>query len=125
MKCLRSTCAPRPSILYVPGDYQLVPASHACLAKKETLLFKRQIDSMKCPVRHKGRIRGFPGGRNLTSSRTAAGKLSSSRTIGLSLRELLLRKMGPFGRTPPFEIHIPTQSACFAGLVVSETLTGV
>ena len=31
-----ATCALRPSVLFGPGDYQLVPSVHACIAKGET-----------------------------------------------------------------------------------------
>ena len=29
------TCALRPSVLFGPGDYQLIPSVHACIAKGE------------------------------------------------------------------------------------------
>jgi sterol-4alpha-carboxylate 3-dehydrogenase (decarboxylating) len=31
-----STCALRPSVIFGPGDYQLIPSLHTCIAKGET-----------------------------------------------------------------------------------------
>ncbi|KAJ8068513.1 hypothetical protein OCU04_004063 [Sclerotinia nivalis] len=41
-----STCIPRPSVLMGPGDHQLIPPIHACIAKRETPFIIGSADNL-------------------------------------------------------------------------------
>ncbi|OQD66468.1 hypothetical protein PENPOL_c004G10351 [Penicillium polonicum] len=100
------TCALRPSVLCGPGDYQLVPSIHACIAKYETPFF-------------------IGNGFNLESAiiRTAAGEaFFIQNNEPIVFRDFCLATWAHFGHVPPFEMHIPKSVAYFAGLAC-ETVT--
>ncbi|KAJ5615700.1 3-beta hydroxysteroid dehydrogenase/isomerase [Penicillium hordei] len=69
------TCALRPSVLCGPGDYQLVPSIHACIAKYETPFFIGNSFNL-WDITHVDNSADahILAIENLLSSRTAAGE---------------------------------------------------
>ncbi|KAL4926618.1 uncharacterized protein BDV17DRAFT_151609 [Aspergillus undulatus] len=118
------TCALRPSVLCGPGDYQLVPAIHACIAKGETPFVMGDGFNL-WDVTYVTNIADAHvlAAENLTSLRTAAGEaFFIQNNEPITFRDFCLAIWAHFGHTPPFELHIPERLACFAGMV-SEALT--
>ncbi|KAL4804799.1 hypothetical protein BDV18DRAFT_27789 [Aspergillus unguis] len=118
------TCALRPSVLCGPGDYQLVPAIHACIAKGETPFIVG--DGLNLwDVTYVSNIADAHvlAAENLVSSKTAAGEaFFIQNNEPITFRDFCLAIWAHFGHTPRFEIHIPQNLAYYAGLVC-ETLT--
>ncbi|KAL4871394.1 hypothetical protein BDV12DRAFT_183779 [Aspergillus spectabilis] len=99
------TCALRPSVLCGPGDHQLVPAIHACIAKGETPFVI-------------GTGLNLWDVTNLMSSRTAAGEaFFIQNNEPITSRDFCQAIWAHFGHTPPFELHIPEHLAYVAGLI--------
>ncbi|KAL3466472.1 hypothetical protein BJX64DRAFT_229407 [Aspergillus heterothallicus] len=120
------TCALRPSVLCGPGDYQLVPAIHACIAKRETP-FVIGTGSNLWDVTYVTNIADahILAAENLISSRTAAGEaFFIQNNEPIAFRDFCLTVWAHFGHIPPFELHIPETVAYLAGLV-SEALTWI
>lgn len=118
------TCALRPSVILGPGDYQLIPAIHACISKGETpyligggtnLYDFTYIDN----IAH-AHILAI---RNLLSTRTAAGEaISISNGQPVTFRDFCLAVWSGFDHVPGFTIRIPGKLAWLAGLA-SECVT--
>ncbi|KAL4973886.1 hypothetical protein BDW66DRAFT_141134 [Aspergillus desertorum] len=119
-----STCALRPSVLCGPGDCQLVPAIHACIAKGETpFVIGDGLNLWDISYVTNVADAHVLAAENLVSSRTAAGEaFFIQNNEPIAFRDFCLAIWAHFGHIPPFEIHIPKWVACFAGLV-SEALT--
>lgn len=119
-----ATCALRPSVLCGPGDYQLVPAIHACIAKYETPFIIG--DGLNLwDVTHVSNIADAHvlAVENLVASRTASGEaFFIQNNEPITFRNFCLAIWAHFGHVPPFEIRIPEGLAYFAGLVC-ETVT--
>ncbi|KAL4955555.1 hypothetical protein BDW69DRAFT_160404 [Aspergillus filifer] len=118
------TCALRPSVLCGPGDYQLVPAIHACIAKGETPFVIGDGFNL-WDVTYVTNIADAHvlAAENLTSSRTAAAEaFFIQNNEPIAFRDFCLAIWAHFGHIPPFEVHIPKGLACFAGMV-AEGLT--
>ncbi|KAL4793212.1 hypothetical protein BDV19DRAFT_367192 [Aspergillus venezuelensis] len=118
------TCALRPSVLCGPGDYQLVPAIHACIAKGETPFVIGDGFNL-WDVTYVTNIADAHvlAAENLTSSRTAAAEaFFIQNNEPIRFRDFCLAIWAHFGHIPPFEVHIPKGLACFAGMV-AEGLT--
>ncbi|KAJ5919817.1 3-beta hydroxysteroid dehydrogenase/isomerase [Penicillium verhagenii] len=114
-----ATCALRPSVLCGPGDYQLVPAIHACIAKSETPFIIGTGDNL-WDVTHVSNVADSHvlAVENLMSSRTAAGEaFFIQNNEPITFRDLCLAVWAHFGHIPPFEIRIPEGLAFFVGLV--------
>ncbi|KKK19600.1 hypothetical protein ARAM_000360 [Aspergillus rambellii] len=121
-----ATCALRPSVLCGPGDYQLVPAIHACIAKGETPFVIGDGFNL-WDVTYVTNIADAHvlAAENLTSFRTAAGEaFFIQNNEPIAFRDFCLAIWTHFGHTPPFEIHIPQGLAYAVGLI-SECLTWV
>lgn len=114
-----ATCALRPSVLCGPGDYQLVPAIHACIAKYETPFIIG--DGLNLwDVTHVSNIADAHvlAVENLVTSRTASGEaFFIQNNEPITFRNFCLAIWAHFGHVPPFEIRIPEGLAYFAGLV--------
>lgn len=115
-----ATCSLRPSVLTGPGDYQLLPAIHACIAKGETpwvvgngrnywdvTLVQNVADAHVLAV------------ENLVSStKTAAGEaFFIQNNEPITFRDFCLTIWRNFGHIPPFTVHIPESLAWLVGLV--------
>ncbi|KAJ5536288.1 3-beta hydroxysteroid dehydrogenase/isomerase [Penicillium frequentans] len=114
-----ATCALRPSVLCGPGDYQLVPAIHACIAKSETPFIIGTGDNL-WDVTHVSNVADSHvlAVENLMTLRTAAGEaFFIQNNEPITFRDLCLAVWAHFGHNPPFEIRIPMWLAYFAGLV--------
>ncbi|KAL4998230.1 hypothetical protein BDV10DRAFT_194535 [Aspergillus recurvatus] len=121
-----STCALRPSVLCGPGDYQLVPAIHACIGKGETpFVIGDGLNLWDVSYVTNVADAHVLAAENLASLKTAAGEaFFIQNNEPIAFRDFCLAIWARFGHTPPFEVHIPKWLACLAGLV-SEALTWV
>jgi len=113
------TCSLRPSVLCGPGDYQLVPAIHACIAKWETpFVIGTGLNLWDVTYVTNIADAHVLAAENLTSSKTAAGEaFFIQNNEPITFRDFCLAIWTHFGHTPPFELHIPEWLAYFAGLV--------
>jgi sterol-4alpha-carboxylate 3-dehydrogenase (decarboxylating) len=120
------TCTLRPSVVCGPGDHQLVPTIHACIAKKETP-FVIGTGSNLWDVTYVTNVADAHvlAAENLKSSRTAAGEaFFIQNNEPITFRDFCLAVWAHYGHTPPFELHIPERLAYLVGLV-SEALAWV
>ncbi|KAJ5959922.1 uncharacterized protein N7479_007072 [Penicillium vulpinum] len=118
------TCALRPSVLCGPGDYQLVPSIHACIANHETPFLIGNGFNM-WDITHVDNVADAHvlAIDNLLSSRTAAGEsFFIQNNEPIVFRHFCLAIWAHFGHVPPFEMRIPKSLAYFAGLAC-ETIT--
>lgn len=120
------TCALRPSVLCGPGDYQLVPAIHACIAKGETpFVIGDGLNLWDVTYVTNIADAHVLAAENLATSKTAAGEaFFIQNNEPITFRDFCLAIWRHFGHIPPFEIKIPQRLAYFAGLVC-ETFTWV
>ena len=103
------TCVLRPSVLVGPGDYQLIPAIHACIAKGETCFVlgdgENLWDVSYAPNVAEAHVLAV---ENLLSTQTAAGEaFFIQNNEPIAFRDLCLEVWKNFGHYPPFEIKIP------------------
>jgi len=121
-----ATCALRPSVLCGPGDYQLVPSIHACIAKGETPYIIGDGNNL-WDVTYVTNVADAHvlAAENLVSSKTAAGEaFFIQNNEPITFRDFCLAIWAHFGHIPPFQVHIPTSLAWVAGFV-SEYFTWV
>lgn len=114
-----ATCALRPSVLCGEGDYQLVPAIHACIAKYETPFIIGDGKNL-WDITHVSNVADAHvlAMENLMTSRTAAGEaFFIQNNEPITFRDFCLAIWGHFGHHPPFEIRIPETIAYIAGWV--------
>ncbi|KAI9701378.1 MAG: hypothetical protein M1820_006469 [Bogoriella megaspora] len=118
-----ATCAIRPSVIlgppsrHCPGDYQLVPQIHACIAKLETPFIIGSGENLydftfvtNVADAHVLAV------ENLLSTKTAAGEaFFISNQEAVPFRDFMLAIWREFGHIPPFEIRIPEYLAWLAG----------
>lgn len=121
-----ATCALRPSVLCGPGDYQLVPAIHACIEKNETpFIIGDGFNLWDVTYVTNVADAHVLAAENLMTSKTAAGEtFFIQNNEPITFRDFCLAIWVHFGHTPSFEIRIPQALAYFAGLV-SECVTWV
>lgn len=113
-----ATCALRPSTLFGPGDHQLVPSIHACIAKWETPFIlgdaENLWDASYAPNVADAHVLAV---ENLLSSRSAAGEaIFIQNNEPVTFRDFCLEVWKNFGHYPPFEVRLPYGLAWFAGL---------
>lgn len=114
-----ATCALRPSVLFGPGDYQLIPAVQACIAKNETPFVIGKGENM-WDVTYVGNIPDahILAVENLLSTKTAAGEaIFNSNEEPIPFRDFCLAVSANFGHYPPFEVRIPLSVVAFAGYI--------
>ncbi|KAJ5834561.1 hypothetical protein N7447_000587 [Penicillium robsamsonii] len=109
------TCALRPSVLCGPGDYQLVPAIHACIAKYETPFLIGNGFNL-WDITHVDNAADAHGESVVIPHRCRRNNEP------IVFRDFCLEIWAHFGHVPPFEMHIPKSLAYFAGLAC-ETVT--
>lgn len=123
-----ATCLLRPSVIFGPGDPQLVPSIHACIAKGETPWVIGSGNNM-WDVTYVTNIADAHvlAAENLLSSRTAAGEaFFISNNEPISFRDFCLAIWAQFGHYPRFRVHIPERLAILVGNLAewSTWLTG-
>ncbi|KAF7716852.1 Uncharacterized protein PECH_006968 [Penicillium ucsense] len=114
-----ATCSLRPSVLFGPGDYQLLPSIHACIAKKETPFVIGDGFNL-WDVTHVDNVADAHvlAAENLITSQTAAGEaFFVQNEEPITFRDFCLAIWAHFGHVPPWEIHVPKRLAYFAGLI--------
>ena len=123
-----ATCALRPSVLFGPGDYQLIPSVHACIAKGETPFVIGDGENL-WDVTYMGNVADAHvlAVENLLSTRTAAGEaIFISNEEPITFRDFCLEVWKNFGHYPPYQVHIPVSLASLVGYIgeVVTWLTG-
>ncbi|KAF7589294.1 erg26, C-3 sterol dehydrogenase [Aspergillus hancockii] len=114
-----ATCSLRPSVLCGPGDYQLVPAIHACIAKGQTPFIIGNGQNL-WDVTYVTNVADAHvlAIENLLSSKTAAGQaFFIQNNEPITFRDFCLAIWAQFGHTPPFEIRIPEILTYLVGLI--------
>ena len=115
-----ATCALRPSVLFGPGDYQLIPSVHACIAKFETPFVigdgTNLWDVSYAPNMADAHVLAV---ENLLSpTKTAAGEaIFIQNNEPIPFRDFCVEVWKNFGHYPPFEVRLPKGLAWFAGWV--------
>jgi len=115
------TCILRPSVLMGPGDYQLIPSIHACIAKSETPFIIGNADNL-WDITYVTNIADAHvlAAENLVSKAapSAAGEcFFIQNNTPITFRDFSLAIWKEFNHYPPFEITIPENLAWFAGLL--------
>ncbi len=113
-----ATCSLRPSVLFGPEDYQLIPSIHACIAKYETPFIIGNGHNL-WDVTHVSNVADAHvlAAENLMTSRTAAGEaFFIQNNEQITFRDFCLVIWAHFGHVPPFEVHIPEGLAYVVGL---------
>ncbi|OXV11333.1 hypothetical protein Egran_00906 [Elaphomyces granulatus] len=120
------TCALRPSVVCGPGDYQLLPAIHACIEKGETpYVIGDSLNLWDVTYVTNVADAHVLAAENLISSKSAAGEaFFIQNNEPIAFRDFCLAIWAHFGHTPPFQVHVPIALAWLAGLI-SECLTWV
>lgn len=119
-----TTCALRPSLLCGPGDTQVIPSIHACIAKCETPFVIGDGFNL-WDITHVSNVADAHvlAIENLLSSRTAAGEVFFiQNNEPIAFRDFCIAIWAHFGHIPPYEVRIPESLAYLAGLV-SEMVT--
>ncbi|CRG90042.1 C-3 sterol dehydrogenase, putative [Talaromyces islandicus] len=113
------TCSLRPSVLTGPGDYQLLPAIHACIAKWETpWVLGDGLNYWDVTLVQNIADAHVLAAENLTSTRTAAGEaFFIQNNEPIPFRDFCLAIWAHFGHIPPFTVHVPLSLAWMAGLL--------
>lgn len=114
-----ATCALRPSVLIGPGDYQLIPSIHACIAKGESpFVIGDGLNMWDVTYVTNVADAHVQGIENLLSTKTAAGEaIFISNEQPVPFRDFCLAVWAEFGHYPPHEIKIPRSVAAFAGSI--------
>jgi sterol-4alpha-carboxylate 3-dehydrogenase (decarboxylating) len=121
-----ATCALRPSVLCGPGDYQLLPSIHACIAKHETpFLIGDGLNLWDITYVDNVADAHVLAIENLLSSRTATGEaFFIQNNEPITFRDFCLAIWAHFGHVPLFEMRIPENLAYVIGLAC-ESVTWV
>ncbi|KAL8675734.1 MAG: hypothetical protein Q9186_007643, partial [Xanthomendoza sp. 1 TL-2023] len=114
-----ATCALRPSVVFGPGDRQLIPSLHACIAKRETpFIIGNGLNLWDITYISNLADAHVLALENLLSTKTAAGQaVFISNEQPLPFRDFCLAVWKEFGHDPPFQVKIPQRFATFAGLL--------
>ncbi|CAD6565324.1 MAG: erg26, C-3 sterol dehydrogenase [Alectoria sarmentosa] len=123
-----ATCALRPSVIFGPGDYQLIPSIHACIAKGETPFVVGDGENL-WDVTYVGNVADAHvlAVENLLSTETAAGEaIFISNKEPIPFRDFCLEVWKNFDHIPSYEVHIPVSLATLVGYIaeVATWITG-
>ena len=114
-----ATCALRPSVLFGPRDYQLIPSIHACIAKGETPFVVGDGENL-WDVTYVDNVADAHvlAVENLLSTRSAAGEaILISNEEPITFRDFCLEVWKNFGHYPAYQLHIPVTLASFFGRI--------
>ena len=112
-----ATCALRPSVIFGPGDYQLIPSVYACIAKGETPFVVGDGENL-WDLTFVGNVADAHvlAVENLLSTRTAAGEaIFVSNEEPIPFRDFCLEVWKNFGHYPSYQVHIPVSLASLVG----------
>ncbi|TGO29936.1 hypothetical protein BPAE_0009g00320 [Botrytis paeoniae] len=124
-----STCILRPSVIMGPGDKQLIPPIHACIAKGETPFIIGSADNL-WDITYVTNVADAHvlAAENLRSNTpTAAGEIFFiQNNTPITFRDFSIAVWKEFGHIPPYEATIPQGLAWVAGLLAEAAswLTG-
>lgn len=121
-----ATCALRPSVLFGPGDYQLIPSVHACIEKGETPFVVGDGENL-WDLTYVGNVADAHvlAVENLLSTKTAAGEaIFISNEEPIPFRDFCLEVWKNFGHHPSYEVHIPVSLATLVGFI-AEVVTWI
>ncbi|KAF5871186.1 putative nad dependent epimerase protein [Botrytis fragariae] len=124
-----STCILRPSVIMGPGDEQLIPPIHACIAKGETPFIIGSADNL-WDITYVTNVADAHvlASENLHShTATAAGEIFFiQNNTPITFRDFSIAVWKEFGHIPPYEVMIPQGLAWVAGLLAEAAswLTG-
>lgn len=112
-----STCAVRPSVILGPGDYQLLPTIHRCIAKGETPFVvgsgTNLFDFTYVTNIADAHVLAV---KNLLGTQTAAGEaFFITNGEPLPFRDFCVAVWAEFGHVPPFTAYVPKGVAWWAG----------
>jgi sterol-4alpha-carboxylate 3-dehydrogenase (decarboxylating) len=113
------TCALRPSVICGPGDTQLVPTIHACIAKGETPFIIGEATNLydftyvtNVADAHVLAV------ENLLTTATAAGEaFLITNGEPMPFRDFCLAVWANFGHVPKFQVTIPVSVASVVGFI--------
>lgn len=111
------TCALRPSVIFGPGDPQMIPSLYACITKGETpFIIGDGLNMWDVTYVSNVADAHVLAVENLLSTGTARGQaIFISNEQPLPFRDFCLAVWKEFGHYPPFEVKIPEALATFAG----------
>ncbi|KAL8808296.1 MAG: hypothetical protein Q9182_000116 [Xanthomendoza sp. 2 TL-2023] len=114
-----ATCALRPSVVFGPGDRQMIPSLHACIAKGETpFIIGNGLNLWDVTYNSNLADAHVLAVENLLSKKTAAGQaVFISNEQPIPFRHFCLAVWKEFGHNPPFQIRISQRFANMAGLL--------
>ncbi|THV47875.1 hypothetical protein BGAL_0283g00120 [Botrytis galanthina] len=120
-----STCILRPSVIMGPGDKQLIPPIHACIAKGETSFIIGSADNL-WDITYVTNVADAHvlAAENLRSNTpTAAGEIFFiQNNTPITFRDFSIAVWKEFGHIPPYEVTIPQGLAWVAGLLAEAAL---
>lgn len=107
-------------MLFGPGDHQLVPSVHACIAKGETPFVLGDAENLwdvtyapNVADAHVLAVENL-----LSEAKSAAGEaIFIQNCESITFRDFCLEVWKNFGHYPPFEVRLPYSLAWFAGLM--------
>lgn len=113
------TCALRPSVICGPGDTQLVPTIHACIAKGETPFIIGEATNLY-DFTYVSNVADAHvlAAENLLTTATAAGEaflITNGEPV--PFRDFCLAVWAHFGHVPKFQVTIPVSVASVVGFI--------
>lgn len=121
-----ATCALRPSVICGPGDHQLIPIVHACIAKGEMPFVVGDGENL-WDVTYVSNVADAHvlAVENLLSTKSAAGEaIFISNEEPVPFRDFCLEVWKNFGHYPSYQVHIPVSIASLLGFL-AELMTWV
>ncbi|KAM0187331.1 hypothetical protein ACHAPC_004056 [Botrytis cinerea] len=115
-----STCILRPSVIMGPGDKQLIPPIHACIAKGETPFIIGSADNLWdiIYVTNVADAHVLAAENLRSNTPTAAGEIFFiQNNTPITFRDFSIAVWKEFGHIPPYEVTIPGGLAWVAGLL--------
>lgn len=114
-----ATCVLRPSVLCGPGDNQLIPPIHGCIAKGETpYVIGSGMNLWDVTYVTNVADAHVLAAENLVSSKTAAGEVFFiQNNEPITFRAFCLAIWSHFGHIPAYQVNIPVALLWLMGLL--------